>query len=460
MAYGDYYNPNNKVVTDGNIVYAEDLNSINTATDVGFQQVADDLQALEDNILDGGVSSRDWATEDQGVRPDPVEDLYSAKAYMLEAKGWANSTTTVTAASTGLPISGSVSAKTSANLAAGSASSAGSSAIAAGSARDIAVSARDTTTAARDIAVTARNEAVTAATNLPNATTAGANKTVVSDTAGTGWLYKTAVDMRTFIDSNNGSNITTGTIADARIANTIARLASPALTGTPTAPTAASGTNTTQVATTAFVIANGVPVGCVIPFMGGYFTNGSNGGFTNVLGNSVAAVNGAVSAAGYRVCDGAALNVTASPIFNGTGRYLPNLTDSRFLMGSTSAGGVGGGNTMAHTHTLVHTHTIAHVHGTSAHTLSTAQIPHHSHRMADYLVAGSGTSGRRAPGDSGGPAFTNTDGGGSSPSHSHGNTGGSSAANSGSASTTTTSGASNVENRPAFLACVYIMKVV
>ena len=32
-----------------------------------------------------------------------------------------------------------------------------------------------------------------------------------------------------------------------------APLASPALTGTPTAPTAASGTNTTQIATTAFV---------------------------------------------------------------------------------------------------------------------------------------------------------------------------------------------------------------
>lgn len=35
--------------------------------------------------------------------------------------------------------------------------------------------------------------------------------------------------------------------------NAKAPLASPALTGTPTAPTAASGTNTTQVATTAFV---------------------------------------------------------------------------------------------------------------------------------------------------------------------------------------------------------------
>ena len=37
-----------------------------------------------------------------------------------------------------------------------------------------------------------------------------------------------------------------------------ANLASPALTGTPTAPTATGGTNTTQVATTAFVLANSV----------------------------------------------------------------------------------------------------------------------------------------------------------------------------------------------------------
>ena len=38
-----------------------------------------------------------------------------------------------------------------------------------------------------------------------------------------------------------------------------ANLASPAFTGTPTAPTAAVGTNTTQIATTAFVLANSFP---------------------------------------------------------------------------------------------------------------------------------------------------------------------------------------------------------
>jgi hypothetical protein len=44
------------------------------------------------------------------------------------------------------------------------------------------------------------------------------------------------------------------TIPDA--SGTLALVVSPALTGTPTAPTAAVGTNTNQIATTAFVLAN------------------------------------------------------------------------------------------------------------------------------------------------------------------------------------------------------------
>lgn len=72
------------------------------------------------------------------------------------------------------------------------------------------------------------------------------------------------------------------------IANAIASKAntnSPALTGTPTAPTATVGSNTTQIATTAFVLANSVPSGFIgmwsgtiasIP-TGWYLCNGSNG---------------------------------------------------------------------------------------------------------------------------------------------------------------------------------------
>ena len=58
----------------------------------------------------------------------------------------------------------------------------------------------------------------------------------------------------------NGDNCTI-TIPESQVVNlttdlaTKAPLASPDLTGTPTAPTAAAGTNTTQIATTAFVAA-------------------------------------------------------------------------------------------------------------------------------------------------------------------------------------------------------------
>ena len=64
-----------------------------------------------------------------------------------------------------------------------------------------------------------------------------------------------------------------------------ADLNSPALTGTPTAPTAAAGTNTTQLATTAFVLANAIPSGLISMWSGTIATipsgwvlcNGSNG---------------------------------------------------------------------------------------------------------------------------------------------------------------------------------------
>ena len=68
---------------------------------------------------------------------------------------------------------------------------------------------------------------------------------------------------------------------------TLALLTSPAFTGTPTAPTATVGTNTTQIATTAFVLANagGVPGGSNTQIQ--YNNSGSfggNSGFTFVPG--------------------------------------------------------------------------------------------------------------------------------------------------------------------------------
>ena len=175
------------------------------------------------------------------------------------------------------------------------------------------------------------------------------------------------------------------------------------------------------------------PVGSIVAYVPGYFTNSSNAGFTYrmVSANTVAAVNALLNPSGWYVCNGAALNDADSGIFNGAGRYLPNLTDDRFFMGDTVAGGIGGANTMAHTHT------------TGNHTLTMAEMPKHRH----YVTCGFDTarvdvypygvsSGIGHPG-----IYTAYEG--SNASHNHGATG----------------AASNAENRPSYLSCFYIMRV-
>jgi microcystin-dependent protein len=132
----------------------------------------------------------------------------------------------------------------------------------------------------------------------------------------------------------DGDNVITGrSITDAANAFTsnTAPLNNTALTGVPTAPTAAPGTSTTQIATTAFV-QTALPIGSVIMWFG-----------------TVGAIP-----AGWQVCDGT----------NGT----PDLRD-RFVVGAGSAyalGNTGGADTV---------------------TLTTAQIPSHTHS-----ISGSGTT--------------------------------------------------------------------
>lgn len=92
---------------------------------------------------------------------------------------------------------------------------------------------------------------------VAEATTATANTIVKRDASG--YIYATAVNS-TLADTTTAATHyycetdSDGWLRPKPIANVKAELfASPALTGTPTAPTAATGTNTTQIATTAFV---------------------------------------------------------------------------------------------------------------------------------------------------------------------------------------------------------------
>ena len=133
--------------------------------------------------------------------------------------------------------------------------------------------------------------------------------------------------------TNNAANAQIGSI----VANGSTLALNPPTGGTITAPTASPGTNTTQIATTAFALANGIPSGAIVMWSG-----------------SIASIP-----SGWYLCNGA----------NGT----PNLQD-RFIVGAGSAYAVAatGGTTDA---TLVaHTHTAT----------STVSDPGHVHNMEKY----------------------------------------------------------------------------
>lgn len=116
------------------------------------------------------------------------------------------------------------------------------------------------------------------------------------------------------------------------------------------------------------------PVGSIVGMLGGYYTNTANGGFKDVLGNSISALNRFLKPYGWRVCDGGAPNDPDSPVFNATNRHVPNITGNRFLRGSTSAGSIGGSTT--------------HHHSMPGHTLSINEIPAHKHLLPVTNSAG------------------------------------------------------------------------
>jgi len=214
-----------------------------------------------------------------------------------------------------------------------------------------------------------------------------------------------------------------------------------------------------------------VPVGSIMAWIGGHFGDGSNGSYTRILGtdNTIAAANAYLNPKNWYVCDGAALNDAYSPIFNGVGRYLPNLTDDRFLMGDTVVGGIGGSSTMLdHTHT--HSLTAAgqtlsgnsgsvssdgHAHYTVQTTTDTNNIEAsgaysiYVENLAvgyDYHLRG----GVATP--TTGVTNTDTHDHTVSISHTH-------SSSSVSGTIGTGSAASSTENRPKYLGCFYIMKV-
>lgn len=206
----------------------------------------------------------------------------------------------------------------------------------------------------------------------------------------------------------------------------VAPKASPAFTGTPTAPTAAGGTNTTQIATTAFV-ASALAALVTVP-----------SGVITMWSGSIASIP-----AGWLLCDGT----------NGT----PNLRD-RFIVGAGSTyavGNTGGAATVALSTSELpsHSHTFSGTTGGGGTHSHSINDPGHSHSVT-LAGAGSFVTGTVSMGYTTvtGSAGTSASGTGISINavgdHTHAYSGTTSAVGSGSAH----------ENRPPYYALAYIMK--
>lgn len=122
-------------------------------------------------------------------------------------------------------------------------------------------------------AALANTDALTALFNSSVTATAASAAAAAASAASVPALL-TSYALKTYVDAGDATEATARTTADAAVTTAFtaadtalsgtlttalglkAPLASPALTGVPTAPTATIGTNTTQLATTAFVLAN------------------------------------------------------------------------------------------------------------------------------------------------------------------------------------------------------------
>jgi hypothetical protein len=128
-------------------------------------------------------------------------------------------------------------------------------------------------------------------------------------------LNATAISSGTLAVAYGGTGVTSSTGTGSVVLS-----ASPTFTGAPLAPTASTGTNTTQIATTAFVLANGLPSGAIVLWSG-----------------SVASIP-----SGWLLCNGS----------SGT----PDLRD-RFVVGAGSTYAVGATGGSANATLVSHTHT-------------------------------------------------------------------------------------------------------
>jgi len=204
---------------------------------------------------------------------------------------------------------------------------------------------------------------------VKNSTTGGFAVQIIGS-SGTGAVIPNGITASVYCDGTNFYAVTNGTVGNFTVNGTLGvtgattlsstlgvtgatSLTTGSISGVMTAPTASAGTNTTQIATTAFVLANGVPTGGLVMWP----TGSAPSGFLLCTGTAVSrttyAALFAIVGTTFGVGDG-------STTFN-----LPNYTN-RVPYGTTvgATGGSADAVLVSHTHTFTgtalgnHNHTL------------------------------------------------------------------------------------------------------
>lgn len=158
-----------------------------------------------------------------------------------------------------------------------------------------------------------------------------------------GALVQSAVTANLFWQSTTDNNVTNPDASGAGWVNPFLQNPSVALTGTPTAPTASNGTNTTQIATTAFVVA---------ALAGGIYLQNPSVALTGVPTAPTAApganttqlattafVTGAISGGGFLTNPNAALTGVPTAPTASPGTNTTQISSTAFVTAAIAAGG-------------------------------------------------------------------------------------------------------------------------
>jgi microcystin-dependent protein len=183
--------------------------------------------------------------------------------------------------------------------------------------------------------------------------TSGSQSIQIIGSSGLGVTIPNGVTALVYCDGTNFYNALTGSVGNFTVNGNLAVTGTTSLTtgsisGIITAPTAAAGTNTTQIATTAFVLSNGAPTGGLIMWGTG------------------------TAPSGWLLCDGTAVNrTTYAALFA--------------VIGTTF--GVGDGSTTFnvpnYTNRMPYGTTVGATGGSATTTLITANLPSHTHSITD-----------------------------------------------------------------------------